>query len=84
MTNRLTKIVLCVLALPALAIPLLCLAYLLARGLPGFDSNLFGFNFDASLGESSLNSKHGILPQTIGSFFGLPISVTFSLRLVTV
>ncbi len=87
MTNRLTKIVLCVLALPALAIPLLCLAYLLARGLPGFDSNLFGFNFDESLGESSLNSKHGILPQTIGSLLlsalacllALPLALGLSL-----
>lgn len=83
MANRFTQALLIALALPAIAVPLACLLYLLMRGLPGFDSNLFSLN----LGESGFGSSQGIMAQVIGSLalsilsclLALPLAIGLSL-----
>ncbi|MBL1294056.1 MAG: ABC transporter permease subunit [Thiotrichales bacterium] len=68
MINRASKFALCLLALPALVVPALCLAYLLMRGLPGLDSSFFGLStLEQSRDTASLSNQHGIFPQIMGS-----------------
>ena len=68
MANRVNKIVLCLLALPALLVPLLCLSYLLMRGLPGLDSSFLGLStLEQNRDGASLSNQHGIVPQIVGS-----------------
>ncbi len=83
MANRCTQVLLILLALPALAVPLACLIYLLMRGLPGFDSSLFSLNFSSA----GFDDKHSVIPQIMGSLalsvlsclLALPLAIGLSL-----
>lgn len=84
MANRLTQLVLALLAIPAVLIPLACLGYLCYRGLPAIQTLLL----DVSDPVTSFTNNNDVLPAIAGSLslgllaclIALPLAIALAIR----
>lgn len=79
MADRLTKIILLLLTLPALAVPLACLVYLTSQGLPSFADTVFNGN----AGGAGFSANSSVIPQLFGSLALSVLACVIALPLAT-